>query len=351
MFHLILTACLATNAAICGPVLLPKGDAATLSACQAGAARISEDWLSQQPQLVGAGAECHKNSAVSTVQLHQIAPGIWVRQGEIAQITAENRGRIANLAVVIGDARVAVIDAGSSRSEGQALYAAIRRLTDKPISHLVLTHLHPDHVFGASVFAEAGASVTASERMPQAMQARGASYLANMLRILGPAEMMGTAITPPDLLVTDGLSIDLGGRDLRLATVATAHTDNDLVARNSTTGTLFTGDLVFRGLTPVVDGSISGWLLWMEEGPGDAGLVVPGHGEVAEDWKLAVAKQYDLLIKLAGLVRDAIAAGKPMSVTVPEIVGALQAARGEWVAFDETIARDATAAFKELEWE
>jgi glyoxylase-like metal-dependent hydrolase (beta-lactamase superfamily II) len=155
----------------------------------------------------------------------------------------------------------------------------------------------------------------------------------------------------PVELVTKTAEIDLGQRKLVLRTVPTAHTDNDLTVRDETTGTLFTGDLVFRGLTPVVDGSINGWLNWLAEPRQETGLIVPGHGEIARDWDEAVAKQAELLIELRDSVRNSIALGQPMSVAVPEVVTSLQGLADGWVEFPETIARDATAAFKELEWE
>lgn len=351
MYHLILTACLALSSADCRPVLLPEGDARTRDACQAEAPRISKKWIATQPELRAEGWNCRETAEVDTVDLEEIAPGIWVRRGIIAQINRENGGRIANLSVVIGRTSVAVIDAGGSRAEAEALYAAIRRLTRKPISHLVLTHMHPDHALGASVFAEAGATVVASAKLPPALEARASTYIDNFDRILGPTAMIGTTITLPDMLVEDQAQIDLGGRSLALRTAPTAHTDNDLVARDSATDTLFTGDLVFRGLTPVVDGSINGWLQWLSEPPEGTGLVVPGHGEIAENWDAAVAKQTDLLVKLRDSVRNSIASGQPMSVAVPEIVTELQGLADDWADFPETIARDATATYKELEWE
>ena len=78
---------------------------------------------------------------------------------------------------------------------------------------------------------------------------------------------------------------------------------------------------------------------------------MPGHGDVARDWQEAVAKQQELLVILRDSVRNSIAAGQPMSAAVPEIVSYLQGFNDGWTEFDETIARDATAAYKELEWE
>lgn len=351
MFHLILTACITASSGQCLGILLPEGDAATQQACMENGQRISDEWIAARPDLKPAGFSCRETSEVDSVDLEEIAPGIWFRQGIIDQIDGENGGRIANLSVVIGADSVAVIDAGGSRAEGQALYTAIRRLTRKPVSHLILTHMHPDHVLGAEVFVEAGATVVASAALTPSLEARADTYLQNFDRIIGPKAMIGTGILSAAEPVTETAEIDLGERRLILRAVATAHTDNDLTVHDETTGTLFTGDLVFRGLTPVVDGSINGWLNWLAEPQQEASLIVPGHGEIARDWHEAVAKQTELLIELRDSVRNSIALGQPMSVAVPEVVTSLQDLAEGWVAFPDTIARDATAAFKELEWE
>ena len=351
IFHLILSACLADDAAACAPILLPAGDQVDQAACATAAPRITQGWLDAHPGLVGGAVTCTANADTDALEMAEIAPGIWFRQGVTAQIAPENGGQIANLAFVVGDT-VAVIDAGASRAEGQALYAAIRRVTDLPISHLILTHMHPDHSLGAAVFAETGARIIGHPHLPDALAARAETYLSNFDRIMGPAAMIGTAVAAPQAVPPDGQIVDLGRTRLTLTPVATAHTDNDLMVHDSATGTLFTGDLIFRGLTPVVDGSLNGWLDWMDVPPApEPALIVPGHGPIARDWPSAVDAQRALLSALRDATREQIATGRAMSDAVPEIVDHLQPMADEWIDFSPSMARDATAAFKELEWE
>ena len=352
MFHLILTACLAGPSAPCVPILLPQGDAASGPAGRQGAARISKDWLDRHSDLVADGTECVPTEDLPALDLRQVAPGVFAFFGQPVQLEDSADGRIANLGVVIGQDSVAVIDTGVSRMQGQQLYAAIRRLTPKPVSHVILTHMHPDHVLGTSVFQEAGAQVLGHHALPLALQMRAGGYLDNIARLLPPEEVLGSEVVLPDTTVQDSLRIDLGGRSLLLRAEQTAHTDNDLTAFDDTTSTLFSGDLIFRELTPIVDGSLTGWLGWIAAPPQpEPRVIVPGHGDVAREWQQAIAPQSDFLKALADVTRSQIDAGTPLSEAVEIIVNNLNYMNKNWNSFPASVARDATAAYKELEWE
>lgn len=353
MYHLILTACLAGSSGDCAPILLPEAESATLAECEAQAGRISKGWLSGRPGLTGNGTSCQPTADLTALSLEEVAPGVHVYFGEPVQMDDSPDGRIANLGVVIGNGSLAVIDTGVSRRQGQELYAAIRRLTDLPVSHVILTHMHPDHTLGTSVFREAGAGVFGHASLPGALEFRAETYLDNISRLYPAQEVIGTEIISPDRTVEDRESIDLGGRELVLKAEGTAHTDNDLTVFDRKTETFFSGDLIFRDLTPVVDGSLNGWLEWMGAEPVSppAQRIVPGHGDVAETWGMAVDPQSEFLNALRDATRTAIADGMAMSEAVPAVVESLGVLEKGWNSFPETVARDATAAYKELEWE
>ncbi|CAM3281222.1 quinoprotein relay system zinc metallohydrolase 2 [Paracoccus nototheniae] len=352
MFHLILGVCLALSNGQCGQILLPKGDSPNLAGCQAQAAQVAADWLADRPDLTGGAPLCRANADLPAARLDELAPGVFAHFGTSRQMEETADGRIANLGVIIGRDGVAVIDAGVSRAEGQALYVAIRRLTDRPVTDLILTHMHPDHVMGAEVLAEAGARITAHHALPVSLQARAGSYLDSLQGLYPAPEWIGTRIALPDRLVTDRDRIDLGDRHLDLRAWPTAHTDSDLTMRDSATATLFTGDLLFRDLTPVVDGSLRGWLDWMAGNPAaGAALIVPGHGPASASWRDASDPQRIFLDALATETRNVIAQGLALSEAVPVIADALQPLGKIWFSYPATVARNATAAYKELEWE
>lgn len=352
MLHLILTACLAASSPTCGPIILPQGQAESLDLCREGAGRISAAWLAVHPDLTGAGSACVETADLPELSLTEIAPGVHVHFGNPVQLEQSSDGRIANLGVVIGQRSVAVIDAGVSRAQGQALYGAIRRLTDLPVSHVILTHMHPDHALGASVFQEAGAEIVGHAALPLALELRADVYLNNIRRLLPVSEALGTTVALPDRTVETVTEIDLGGRVLRLQATRTAHTDNDLWVMDQQTGTMFSGDLIFRDLTPVLDGSLTGWLQWLGTAPAPVPQrIVPGHGPAADGWQEAIVAQEQFLKALEAETRARLAQGMPMSEAVPSVVKSMEFMDKAWHGFSDTLARDATAAYKELEWE
>jgi quinoprotein relay system zinc metallohydrolase 2 len=281
------------------------------------------------------------------LEVREVAPGIFVHFGVNALMTAENQGATANVGFVVGDDAVAVIDTGGSLREGRRLLGAIRHVTMKPIRYVINSHAHPDHLFGNAAFLGAATIFVGHHNLPRALALRGSYYLEGFRRSMGTM-LDGVELIAPQRVVETDMTLDLGNRALKLRAWATAHSDSDLTVLDETTGTLFAGDLVFLEHVPVIDGSLRGWLSALEPLAAiPAKRVVPGHGPMAP-WPAALAGERRYLERMAQDVRGLIKSGATIAQAATT-AGASE--KSQWDLFEEYNARNATAAFAELEWE
>jgi len=285
--------------------------------------------------------------AAEPLGVEEIAPGVFAHQGQIALMSKENSGDIANIGFIVGTQAVAVVDTGGSLIEGKAFLASLRQRTDKPIRWVINTHAHPDHTFGNGAFADAGVVFVGHKDLARALALRGPHYVAAFRNTMGPA-FDGVTIIAPTLAVDDTMTLDLGGREIVLTAWPVAHSDCDLTVLDTKTGTLFAGDLVFIDHVPIIDGSLLGFLEVTERMAGTkAARVVPGHGPLFGPWPMALSAERAYLRHLTADLRTAIENGATIATAV---AAAAQSERPHWRMFDEYHAGNATVGFAELEW-
>ena len=279
--------------------------------------------------------------------LTEVGPNIFVRSGLHEEATLENAGGIANIGFIVGRDSVLVTDSCGSLVDGQWLRAEIRKRTDKPIRHVLITHVHPDHSFGAAAFAEDQPAIIGHHALRAALEARGEFYRKGLAEALGP-NRAGVVVYPTEE-VKDGIEIDLGARVLRLIAHGRAHTDCDLSMLDVETGLLFPADLLFVRRVPSLDGSLRGWLNEIERLKRlGVSRAVPGHGPAVVDFAAALTDLTRYLSVLRNETRKAITAG----VSIAEAgLTVAQAERNRWALFDDYNERNVIQAYKELEWE
>lgn len=296
--------------------------------------------------IAGACAAVFSSGRTWAAAMSEVAPGIYFRRGVDEDATATNNDAIANIGFIVGREAVCVMDPGGSLVDGQNLRAAIRAVTKLPIRYVVLSHVHPDHIFGAGAFIEDKPQFVGHTLLPNALAQRGEFYKNNLDKILhanaGP-------VVAPTLLVKDPTHLDLGGRSLQVTAHGTAHTDCDLTVLDPQTGTLLLSDLLFVERVPSLDGSLKGWLAELEKLKSvGARRAVPGHGPTGVNWPSASRDLERYLGMLLRETRQAIAKGVDID-RAAQTVGLSE--RGKWKLFDDYNGHNVTKAYKELEWD
>ena len=286
--------------------------------------------------------------AIVDLPVRQVAPGNFVHYGSFEERSPQNLGDNANIGFIVGTKCVMAVDTGGSFAVGRALRQAIRRVTPLPVCYVILTHVHPDHFFGAAAFVADHPQFIAHKNYPAQLAARSRSYRNSLQRDLGEAAA-GSEIIPPTVLVAERLQIDLGGRTVIVRAWPPAHTDDDLTVFDELTRTMWFSDLLFVRHTPVVDGTITGFVAVMKELRAlEFDHYVPGHGPDDLPWPQPLDAQLRYLTVILDETRAAIRNRKTIQQATDE-VGLSEA--GHWVAFELFHRRNVTAAYAELEWE
>lgn len=277
----------------------------------------------------------------------EVAQGIHVRRGVDEDVSVQNEDGIANIGFIVGRDAVAVIDPGGSLVDGERLRATIRQKTQLPIKYVVMSHVHPDHIFGAPAFQNDRPHFVGHARLPRAMALRGDFYRKRLEDTLGKARAGG--VVTPTMLVQDHAQIDLGGRVLTLTAHGIAHTDCDLSVLDKNTGTLLPADLLFVERVPSLDGSLRGWLKELAALKSlPAQRAVPGHGPTGVNWPSGAKDLERYLGTLLRETKEAIAKGVDLEAAVGTVA---EGERSRWKLFDDYNGHNVTQAFKELEWE
>jgi quinoprotein relay system zinc metallohydrolase 2 len=286
----------------------------------------------------------------SAVELEIVAPGNYVHYGVHDERSRENLGDQANIGFIVGERCVLVFDGGGSFSVGRALLNAIREVTDKPICYVVISHVHPDHIFGVAALIADDPAIIGHENLPRQLAARGKFYRESLERDLGELAAGSDIVMPTKTVATgETMTVDLGDRKVDIRAWPPAHTDHDVSIFDRSTSTLWLADLLFVEHTPVLDSNITGFLAVMQTLRGaEARHYVPGHGRSNAAWPAVMDAQQRYFEVILKETRRAIRDNVRLMDAVNQ-VGLSEAE--QWINFETYHRRNVTTAYTELEWE
>jgi len=196
--------------------------------------------------------------------------------------------------LVCGRTGTLLVDTGTTLVEAAAIDADVRGIAGRPVTHVVLTHKHFDHVLGSSVFAGVpGTKVYCAPEVVEYLSTATDELRADALGHGADAAEIDRAIAalrPPHHAIYDAV-IDLGDRTVTIAHPGRGHTTSDLVVVAPDDGdgrvVVFTGDLVEESADPAIDADsdVSAWPATLDRVlaiGGPQAIYIPGHGATVD---------------------------------------------------------------------
>ncbi|HYM12999.1 MAG TPA: MBL fold metallo-hydrolase [Bryobacterales bacterium] len=273
-----------------------------------------------------------------TSAVHELAPGVWFRQGDRA------RNQPANCGWIIFRDYVFVIDANFPWGAREIL-PEIRKTTSKPIRFLFDTHYHGDHAYGNSLFVDAGAAVVCSQDCAAESRSKGqAGWDKNTAT--GEFSLKPYRLEHPTVVFGDAMAFDDGEHRVELKRMGPGHTKGDTVAYLPKEKILFTGDLCVNWTSgnnaadPDADhphwaralGEMARW---------DVTTVVPGHGSLGTT---------DTLLRQQAYLQDMwdqVLAGRRAGKSADELVQTIDLSRhGNFAASPQSNASSIRAMYR-----
>jgi len=206
------------------------------------------------------------------ITFDEVGEGLWA-------FTAEGD---PNSGVIIGDDSVMIVEAQATPRLAAKVIEKVREVTDKPITHLVLTHYHAVRVLGASAYGvdQVIMSDAARAMVVERGQEDWDSEFQRFPRLFEGHESI-PGLTYPTATFSDSMTVYLGKRRVDIKHVGRAHTAGDAVIHVPDQNVMFTGDIVeYHSACYCGDGHFNDWGKTLDAIKAyDVDAIAPGRGD------------------------------------------------------------------------
>ena len=221
-------------------------------------------------------------------RLVELAPRVYVAQGF----------DFGDFSFVRTDDSIVAIDAGTTPAHARAALDALRKISDLPIRHVIVTHAHWDHIGGLSAFLEPDTQVIAHAGFAEELRIVNETGVP-FRTFFGPDGKQAFELRP-DRLVRETETLVLGGTEFSLYPVHGGETSDALLVHLPASGVLFTGDVLmpFLGAPFLPEGSAEGLFETLELIQRLAPrLLVHGHTPLTEQFTVGILPALDAALR------------------------------------------------------
>jgi 2-keto-4-pentenoate hydratase/2-oxohepta-3-ene-1,7-dioic acid hydratase in catechol pathway/glyoxylase-like metal-dependent hydrolase (beta-lactamase superfamily II) len=259
--------------------------------------------------------------------LHNVGERVW------AWTLPDGGYGWSNAGLVTGDGASLLVDTLFDLHLTREMLAVMKSVTDDaPITDAVITHSNGDHTHGNQLLGDSVRIIAAKGTAEEVAHGMAPEMLAmTQVADLGPVatpyarqrfgsfDFSGITLRNADQTFEREISIDVGGRHVKVFDLGPAHTAADAVVHVPDAGVLFAGDLLFIGCTPIVwAGPIANWVAACDRMITlDAPTVVPGHGPVTDPDGIRAVRGY--LVHVAGQAEAAYRQGLSLTEAADSI--------------------------------
>jgi glyoxylase-like metal-dependent hydrolase (beta-lactamase superfamily II) len=258
-----------------------------------------------------------------------------------------------NSGVIIGDDGVMVIDATATPVMAQDLIANIRRVTNKPIKYVTLSHYHAVRVLGASAYG--AQQIIASRPTFELIVERGKedwqSEYERFPRLFQNADSV-PGLTWPTMVFDRQMTVYMGKLEVQLIQIGPGHTRGDTIAWLPSEGTLFSGDLVeYNAGIYTGDAQLEEWPDTLEKLRAlKPTSLVPGRGpalKTAAEAALAIDFTQNFVRQLLESAKEGVKAGKDLKQVYLDTRKALDPVYGSFPIYEHCMPFDVSRAYDE----
>ena len=254
-------------------------------------------------------ASAQAGQAIPQPEIKKINDKIYAFLGPIGFPSRENHGYMVNSAVLIGNKGVILIDTGFSDAIGQHLKQAIAGITDKPVTHIINTHHHGDHILGNSAFPDA--EIISSEKCRELVEKLGYEWIGRLENMTGET-YPNTRPVPADTVYPQQSrnTVTLDGVTMEFWAPAGSHTPGDMMVYLPGDRVLISGDILVKEMIPsFVDAHVGSWIDTLAQiQKVDIKTVIPGHGPLMTPTE--VTQMHERMAKLYAGVEEGYLKGK-----------------------------------------